>query len=149
MTRKRGHQRHGADPTSWAYAIASQWDMDAQVASKIVLSVRVSYQRMREGNSDGHDFDRLAGALNVALMRAEKIGQPLVDGIAAGMGALLEADRGGRYAFTGLGIIAMNCAIDLYQEILTKSTPAQMQAAVNESARRMRAGQVRTASGAQ
>lgn len=143
MSRKRGHQRHGANPTSWAYTIARQWDMDPKIADKIVLGVRIAYQRLREGNGDGHDFDKLASALNVALMRAEKIGQPVVDGIASGMGALIEADRGDRFVFTGPGIIAMNCAVDLYEEILRNSTPRQMQEAVDEGARRMRAGQVR------
>lgn len=147
MTRKTTRRRHRpADPMSWAYAIAGQWDMDPALATKIVLNVRTAYQRMREGNGTDADFDTVGAALNVAVIRAEKIGKPLEEAISAGMGALLEADRGqGRYTFTGPGILSMNAAVELYEEILRNSTPRQMQEATQEGFRRIRAGLVREA----
>jgi hypothetical protein len=150
MTRKatRRKYRPPADPTSWAYAIARNWDMDQNHATKIVNIIRTAYQRMREGNGSLEDFDQVAAALNVSLIRAEKIGQPVVDGINAGQQALMAADRRmgehGRYGFSGPDLLAMNCAMDLYEQILRNSTPRQMQDAMEESMRRMRAGQVMT-----
>jgi hypothetical protein len=149
MTRKATRRKYRpADPLAWAYAIASNSDMDQAHATKIVNIIRTAYQRMREGNGTDEDFDRLAAALNVSLMRAEKIGKPLVDGINAGLQALMAADRrngeGRGYGFSGPDLLAMNCAVDLYEEILRNSTPRQMQEALEEGARRMRAGKVIT-----
>ena len=147
MSRKHTHRKYRpADPTSWAYAIARNADMDQAHATKIVNLIRIAYQRMREGNGTDEDFDRLAAALNVSLMRAEKIGQPVVDGINAGLHALMAADRRngehGKYGFSGEDILAMNAAVDLYEDLVRKSSPRQMQEALNEAAKRMRRGEV-------
>lgn len=139
-------KRH-ADPVSWARTIAKNREMDPDTAMEIMNNIRAAYQRMREGNGDDEDFDTLAATLNVGLMRAEKIGQPVVDSIDAGLCALVSADRRkelhGRYGFNGEGVIAMNAALDLYQDMLKLSTPGQMDAALQESMRRMRAGEIR------
>lgn len=150
MTRKATKRKYRpADPTSWAYRIASHWPMDQAYATKIMVQLRTAYQRMREGNGTDEDFDQIAAAMNVGLMRAEKIGQPVVDGINAGLQALTAADRRkgahGTYGFSGPELLSMNCAMDLYEEILRNSTPRQMQEALDEGARRMRAGHVMNA----
>lgn len=146
MTRKKNtrmaNRRRAADPLSWAYAIAGNWDMDGGHATKIENHVRLAYQLLREGHGTADQFDTVACALNVAMVRAEKIGQPVVDAIKAGAFALVECDRGdGRFTFTGPGILAMNAAVDLYADLLRESTPRQMQEASDEVARRARVQQ--------
>lgn len=147
MTRKRTHRKYRpVDPTSWAYAIARNWDMDQAHATEVMNQLRMAYQRMREGNGSDDDFDQLAAALNVGLIRGESIGQPVVDGIVKGQQALLAADARngahGKYGFSGPQLLDMNAAMDLYEDILRNSTPRQMQEALKEGARRMAAGHV-------
>lgn len=150
MTRKRcNRKKREVNPTAGFWAVAEGLEIDQDHATKLMNRIRVAYQRMRDGGGTDSDFDSLAATLNVGLIRAEVIAEPVVDGIKAGMEALLESDRlngtHGRYGFTGPGILAMNCAMDLYEQILRNSTPKQMELAAAESMRRMRAGKVRRA----
>ena len=84
--------------------------------------------------------------MNLNLIRAEAIHQDAVDCMLAGINALVNGDRiqkkHGRFGFTGPDLLGMGDALDLYEQILTKSTPRQMQAATLEAQRRMRAGAV-------
>jgi hypothetical protein len=143
--KKRCHRKYRpADPAANAAAIARQLEFDAAHAQRIENLVRTAYQRMREGNGTDDDFDRVGAALNVAMIRAEKVGngKMLVDGLKAGVAAMVRADeireRHGRYGFSGPDLLAMNCALDFYVQLLTHSTPAQMHQAMLEAADRLR-----------
>ena len=148
MSRKgnRGKSARCAIQPNWLHTIvASRDDTSPKHALEISNKIRVAYQLLRDGQGTDEHFDRVAAALNVGMIRAEAIGQPVVAGIVKGMEALMDADRlngsHGRYGFSGPGILAMNCALDLYDEILRNSTPRQMQLAAEEGARRMRRGE--------
>ena len=147
---RRAYRPRPVDPQAAEFAVMAHRQMDPDRATQIVNHVRAAYQRMREGNGDGRDYDVLGAALNVAVVRAERIGsgQPIVDGITAAMAALRGADRGERYGFTGPGILSMNCGIDLYEQVLQASTPRQMADATDEVVRRQRAGIVQRTEGA-
>lgn len=144
MTRKRTRRKpHQASTTSWAYAIAANWEMDQAHATQIMIKVRSAFERMKGGSTDTDDFDLLAGCINVGIVRSEKIDPLAVEYMLAGRTALEEADRifgdHQRYGFTGQGLMNMGDALDLYEQLLRKSTPRQMQEATDESSKRERA----------
>lgn len=112
---------------------------------RIMLLIRLAYEKLKAGHGSADDFDRLGAALNVGLIRAEAIGQPLVEAFKAAGEAMLACDgrhlKVGRYGFSGTELLAMNAAVDLYSEILSLSSPNQMQWAVEEGCRRLKAGE--------
>lgn len=137
--------RTARNPTSWAATIANSQLTPAADVTRIMVSVRMSYERLKQGDAPASDFERLAAVLNVGLIRAESIAPEVVDAMKEAIEALLHChglhERHGRWGFTGPGIQAMNEALELYEQILAKSSPNQMEAAVRESYRRMVAGQ--------
>lgn len=137
------------NPIAWAAAIANSRPTPAADVTRIMVSVRMSYERLKLGDAPASDFERLAAVLNVGLIRAESIGQEVVEAMKLAMEAILEChrlhERHGRWGFTGPGLHAMNAALEFYEQILGSSSPNQMEAAVKESYRRMVAGQFHAA----
>lgn len=134
-------RRYIADPGSAMFTIEKHQDMPAEKVVDIITKLTDAFGRLASGSSDCELFDRLAAAINVGLIRAEAI-DPLVEQMMLrARDALIEADgiygRHKRYGFSGPGLEAMKDGLQVYEEILSKSTPAQMQAALEESARRM------------
>lgn len=120
--------------------------IDAGAAVVSSLKVRAAYEALRDGQGDDDDFHTLAGALNVALVRAEQIHElaevAVIQAQQALMLCLARRERGLRYGFDHTGLEHIPPALDIYDDILAGSTPAQMQEALQEAARRMQAGQV-------
>lgn len=135
-----------ASPTSWAVALARHQDMDHGDATRIMNLLRTAFESLKSGHGTDQDFDRLAAALNVGMIRAESIDPVAAEYMLQAAQGLIEADRineeHGHYGFTGPGLAAVGVGLDLYEEILRKSTPRQMGDAAEESARRIRAGLV-------
>lgn len=134
-------RRFIADPGSAMFTIEKHQDMPAEKVVDIMTKLTDAFARMAEGSTNCELFDRLAAAINVGLIRAEAI-DPLVEEVMVrAINAMNEADgiygRHRRYGFTGPGLEAMKDGLQVYQEILSKSAPAQMEAALEESARRM------------
>lgn len=140
--------RTARNPTSWAAAIANSQPTPAADVTRIMVSARMSYERLKLGDAPASDFERLAAVLNVGLIRAESIAPEVVEAMKEAIEALLHChslhQRHGRWGFTGPGLQAMNAALELYEQILAQSSPLQMEAAVKESYRRMVAGQFHT-----
>jgi len=107
----------------------------------IMAMVRTAFERLKSGTADAKDFDRVASAFNVALVRAEAIDFRAVEVMQAGVAAMVECDglqqRHRKYGFTGPGLVAANDAMNLYEDILRLSAPVLMEQAVGEVARRM------------
>lgn len=118
----------------------------ADTAVVTSLKVRSAYEALRDGHGDDDDFHTLAGALNVALVRAEHIHELAEEAVIQAQQALMRClarhERGLRYGFDHTGLEHIPPALDIYDDILAGSTPAQMQEALQEAARRMQAGQV-------
>lgn len=137
--------RTARNPTSWAAAIANSQPTPAADVTRIMVSVRMSYERLKLGDAPVSDFERLAAVLNVGLIRGESIGPEVVEAMKLAMEAILNChrlhERHGRWGFTGPGLQVMNAALEFYEQILGSSSPNQMEAAVKESYRRMVAGQ--------
>ena len=164
----------------WVHMLAGKWEPDEHHVATVTNKVRAAYERLKAGGDDD-DFDEVAGALNVAVVRAEMIGagpltsailakktirtmplaaqlqlaaelreslamsQVWIDAIKKAMEALVACDqrmqRTGRSGFDGMGILAMNDALDKYQEILRASSGEQMEQAVAQTLLRSKAQQ--------
>jgi hypothetical protein len=127
--------------TSWAETIIGNRQQDHDHAEKVVYAVRRSLECLKSGTTDNAHFDRVGGALNIALVRSESIDELCVVVMLAGIKALERCDgihaRHDHYGFFGPDIQVVTDAVDLYAEILRKSTPLMMEAATLEADRRM------------
>lgn len=127
--------------TAWFDAIASSRPPPEDHATLVMNRVRVAFEALKNGTTDCAHFDRLAACINVGLIRSEAIDPLCEQTMLAAIQAMGRVDdifgRHKRYGFHGPDLEAVTDAVNLYEEILRNSTPHQMEAAVNESARRM------------
>jgi hypothetical protein len=139
-------RRHQPDHLAWVRTIAGCSEQPPENADRIMLLMRLAFEKLKMGGDD-EQFDRLAAAFNVGLIRAEMIDPLAAQTMAMGLDALLSADgiriRHGRYGFNGPDLPAMADALELYEGILRMSTPKQMMDALSIAAERMRRGDVR------
>lgn len=134
------------DRTAWAATLIRSSETDTGVALDIAIKLADAFNALRAGSTDDDLFDRLAAAVNVGLIRAEQIDPLLEQTMLAARDALVACAgihaRHGRYGFRGPDLQAMTDALEAYDAIVRASTPHQMQAALDESLRRIRAGAV-------
>lgn len=122
-------------------------------ATLVALRVRAAFDRLRLGDvppDDAAPHDILAHVLGVSWLRAIDIAgpdaarNPMLPVIQAGLDALRRAgERHGRlhaWGLDGLGIQHLAAALDVYDEILMHSSPAQMTAAADKRVRMLGAG---------
>lgn len=134
-------RRWQASPTAWIETLAANSDQCQEHATAVMVMVRTAFEVLKSGQGEPKDFDRLAGAINVGLIRAESIDPLAEQTMQAGIDAMQHCDniwqRHGRYGFSGPDLTAIADALELYEGILRMSKPRQMEEALNESARRM------------
>jgi hypothetical protein len=149
VTRKRNHRMSLRARESGLHALRYSQPTPPAEVSRIMVLIRLSYEKLKIGSGTGQDYDRVGAAMNVGLIRAESIGQALVDAFLAAGQAMLECSRihqrHGKFGFTGPHLLTMNAAMDLYEETLAMSSPNQMDAAAQEGADRIRRGEFITA----
>lgn len=113
---------------------------------QLSLPIRTAYERLRTGAGSAQDFHDLAGAINVTMVRCEAI-NPLaevtaIDARDAMMRCWQRHLDTGKWGFDGPALQALPPAIDLHEQLLALSTPLQMAQAMQETIRRMEAGDV-------
>jgi len=120
-------------------------------AHAAALRVRAAFDSLRRGEvspDDTQPRDLLAHALDVAWLRAiDSAGDapdnnPMLPPLTAGMAALrrmTERHRQlGRWGLDGEGMRAIAEGLEVYEEILSNSSPAQMERAVDQRMRVLR-----------
>lgn len=111
---------------------------------RLNLPPRVAFESLRTGHGEEGDFHTLAGAVNVAMVRAEVIDllaeQTAITARDALMRCLQRHQTTGRWGFDGPALQDIPPALDLYEQLLALSTPQQMQDAMTETIRRMESG---------
>ena len=131
-----------SNPTAWAATIAASRQTEPAVADDVMTKLHMAFADLKAGSTDDDLFDRLAVSINVGLLRAEQINEVCVQPMLAARDALIRCDdirgRHGRYGFDGPGLQAIADGLDVYEEMLRKSTPQQMTAALYLSVERMR-----------
>ena len=143
-TRIQTHARRHSQRNSMAsiHVLAANSEQPEANANRIMLTLRVAFEKLKTATEDDAQVDRLAAAINVGLIRAEAIDKRAEEVMLAGVQAMMSCgcihSRHGRYGFTGPDLLAMNDAMDLYENILRLSTPKQMLDALDVAAARMR-----------
>lgn len=121
--------------------IVGNQDMPEDHAEHILVKVKAAFELLRTGVGETKDFDRMASAFNVALIRAEAIDPLAEQTMRAGADAMMRCkgiwQRHGRFGFTGPDLIAVKDAIELYEGILRLSKPLEMERAQQEVGRRI------------
>jgi len=127
--------------TAWIDVISSSRPPPEDHATLVMNRVRVAFEALKNGTTDIAYFDRLAACINVGLIRSEDIDPLCEQTMLTAIQAMGRVDdifgRHKRYGFHGPDLETVTDAVNLYEEILRNSTPHQMEAAVEESARRM------------
>lgn len=121
--------------------IVGNQDMPEDHAEHILVKVKAVFELLRTGVGETKDFDRLALAFNVALVRSEEIDPLAEQTMRAGADAMMRCkgiwQRHGRFGFTGPDLIAVADALELYEGVLRLSKPLQMEQAQHEVERRI------------
>lgn len=98
-----------------------------------IVKVRFAYDRLKDGTADEDDFLLVGLAINMAKVRAMEISEFLANEIEKAQDAMNRCRerylKHGRFGFDGIGIQAMDYAIEAHDEIVQKSSPKQMQMA--------------------
>lgn len=114
----------------------------------IMVPVAEAFIGLRDGSNQVAQYNRLAAAMNIGIVRSELISEGAVEVFRAAQQALLDADAIYEalrcYTFTPAGLVDLAKGIQGYSELLSMSTPAQMEQARAECARRLEAGIVAT-----
>jgi hypothetical protein len=134
------------NPLSAFEVIAANKEQPVENADRIMVEIRMAYEKLKMGTGDHEQFDRLAAALNVGMIRAEQIDPRAVPTMKSGVAAMMRCDgrysERGAYGFSRTDEACMNDAIDLYEGIVRLSTPKQMINALTIAMRRMRQVQI-------
>lgn len=109
--------------------------------ARLELPIRISYDSMKSGKGTRSDYQDLADAINVAMVRAEAI-DPLAESMMlkardAMLRVLERFTRLGRWGFDGPAIDEVLCAVEFHEDLLRNSTPQQMADALREVYRRV------------
>lgn len=137
--------RAQADPSS-IYRVMNRIQPFTR-AEQLELSMppRVAFESMRSGRGTEFDFHTLAAVANCALVCGEKIGKPCVDAAKLAQESLvMMLDRHVRLGKWGVDAGALQNippVLDLHEQLLALYTPLQMQQAMQETIRRMKAGE--------
>jgi hypothetical protein len=110
----------------------------------IMVKVADAFIGLRDGSNNVGQYNRLAAAMNIGIVRSESIGEGAVEVFRAAQRALLDADAIYEalhcYTFTPAGLVDLAKGVQGYSELPKMSTPAQMEQARAECARRLAAG---------
>ncbi len=113
--------------------------------ARIMALVRTCYAKLQTGSTDVMDFKLVQDAINVGLVRANDIAEELVERFQEATHAMLECERlrrrHGHYGFHAPELVVINEALELYEQILSLSSPKQLHAAATEVDRLKRIGQ--------
>ncbi|MGH6627615.1 MAG: hypothetical protein ACRECD_13940 [Burkholderiaceae bacterium] len=139
-------RRWQADPSALSRVMNRLQPFSAPELVQLQTPVRVAFESLRSGRGEEDDFHTLAAVVNVALIRSEAIDPLCVETCERAQQALLRVlerrRRSGLWGFDGPALQDIPPAIELHEQLLALSTPLQMQRAMNETLRRMSAGQV-------
>jgi hypothetical protein len=153
MTRKlsahgrklKRQQAIGADPLALCRGMGNNVPFTPEELAELKTPPRVAFESLRRGHGSEYDFHTLAAVANNTLVCAESIHPDCVEVAKAAQDALMRIlDRQHRLGKWGLDSQALQeipPALDLHEQLLELYTPLQMQQAMAETIRRMKAGQ--------
>jgi hypothetical protein len=139
-------RKYQADPSSIYRLMSRIQPFTEQEQAALALPVREALDGFLKGHAGQSDFDTLAAAANVCLVRSEAVSPLCVEASQRGQDALMRAKRRfdslGRWGLDGPGIQEVGDLVDLYEQFLALSTPQQMRDALRTVLERSSAGEV-------
>lgn len=119
-TAARAKRRWQADPSSIYRTMSKIQPLTSSELAELQTPVRLAYERLRSGTAHDGDFDTLAAALNISVVRGESIDPLCVHTAQLAQDALIRArdryERIGRWGFDGQALQDIPPAIDLYEQ---------------------------------
>lgn len=133
-------RRWQADPGTIYKVMTKLQPFTPEELTRLELPIRVSFEAMKSGKGSQSDYQDLADAINVAMVRAEAI-DPMAELMVlkardAMMRLLERFTRTGRWGFDGPAIAQVEEAVEFHEQLLRLSTPQQMIDALREVYRR-------------
>ena len=145
MTNKRKHRhRWQKDPTAIYRVMGMQQPFTRAEQTTLNLPVREALQSLRDGTGTDEHWNTLAAVVNVCLLRGERIAPEVVgvakDGQAAVLDVLARHQRTGKWGVSHDDLSRIDPCIDLHEQLIELSTPAQMMQAFRDTLARMNTG---------
>lgn len=134
-------RRWQADPGSIYKLMNKVQPFTEEELRRLMLPVRVSFVSMKLGRGTQSDYQDLADAINVSMVRAEGI-DPVAElmtlrGRDAMVRVLDRFTRTGRWGFDGPALTEVEDVVCFHEDLLRLSTPQQMIDAMAEVYRRV------------
>lgn len=116
----------------------------AQEQTNIMGAVAQAFVRLRDGANRVADYNALAGAFNIGMVLAERVGQAEVDVFGAAIQALLRAnqtyDSLQTFYFSQTDLVDLAKGVTGYGELLKTSSEQKVRAAIEVCEQRLAAG---------
>lgn len=114
---------------------------DADEAATISVDVRMAWHRLTHGDGTEADFDLLANSSNVALVRAETLGELAVETVLRAQAAIVAMKeryvRTGRFGADAAALADVPPMLDFYDDLIAHGSPQIMTDALMETVARM------------
>lgn len=139
--RSQRYDRNRVEPSAVLKPVIMSRTFDADEAAKISVDTRMAWHRLTHGEGTESDFDLVANTSNIALVRAEALGELAVETVLRAQASILQMhDRYRRTRRFGADDQALQTVpemLDFYDQILEHSSPQMMLQALDATVRRM------------
>jgi hypothetical protein len=144
--RKPPRRRWQKDPSAIYRVMGMQQLFTTAEQVKLNLPIREALQSLRDGDGNDTHWHTLAAVVNVCLLRGERIAPEVMQCAKDGQMAVLSIkdrfDRTGKWGVSHSDLVNLEACIDLHEQLIELSTPAQMLQAFRDVIDRMNAGHV-------
>jgi hypothetical protein len=139
--RAQRYDRNHVEPSAVLKPIIMSRTFDADEAAKISVDTRMAWHRLTHGEGTEADFDLLANTSNIALVRAEALGELAVETVLRAQASILQMRdryrRTGRFGADAQALQTVPNMLDFYDQLLDHSSPQLMLEALEATVRRM------------
>lgn len=135
---KRGQRwdRNQVEPSSALKPILMCRQFDEHEAATLSNETRMAWHRLTHGDGNQGDFDLLANSSNVALVRAEALGELAIETVQRAQAAIVAMkeryQRTGRFGADAAALQDVPLMLDFYDDLLAYGSPQIMTDALNE-----------------
>ena len=133
--------RNDVEPSQVLRPILISRTFDDHEAATLSNETRMAWHRLTHGDGSQDDFDLLANSSNVALIRAETLGELAVETVQRAQAAIVAMQarhqRTGRFGADAAALQDVPPMLDFYDELLAHGSPQVMTDALMETLNRM------------
>lgn len=141
MKKKKPTRRWQKDPAAIYRVMTGLQPFTAAEQATLALPVREALQSLRDGTATDSHWNTLAAITNACMVRGEAIAPEVVavaqDAQAAVLDVLDRFHRTGKWGMAHADFVRIEPCVDLHEQLIALSTPAQMQAAYRATLERM------------